>query len=70
MDIYLKKKGRGQTMRDKQIQMGIQADSFNNKDHLTEDQTVPAKAVQLSGRHNLAKYKVLCFIYGQLGEKE
>lgn len=64
MDIYLKKKGRGQTMRDKQIQMGIQADSFNNKDNLTEDQTVPAKAVQLSGRHNLAKYKVLCFIYG------
>lgn len=50
-------------MRDKQIQMGNQADSFNNKDNLTEDQTVSAKAVQLSGRHSLAKKKRCCVSY-------
>lgn len=45
MDTYLKKKGRGQTMRDKQIQMGIQAHSFSNKNNLTEDETASAKTV-------------------------
>lgn len=61
---HLSKEERQRTNNERQIQMGIQADSFNNKDNLTEDQTVPAKAVQISGKHNLAEYKVLCFIYG------
>lgn len=47
-------------MRERQIQMGIWTHSLI----ITEDQTVPTKTVQLCGRNNLEKYKVLFFIYG------
>lgn len=47
-------------MRDRQIQMGIWTHSLT----ITEDQTVPTKKIQLCGRNNLAKYKVLFLICG------
>lgn len=70
LGIYLKNKGRRKINERQTNSNGNSGTQFNNKGYLTEDQTVPAKTVQLSGRNNLAKYKVLCFIYGQFGEKE
>ena len=70
LDIHLKNKGRRKINERKTNSNGNLGTQFNNKGNLTEDQTVPAKTVQLSGRNNLAKYKVLCFIDGWLGEKE
>lgn len=64
LDINLKRKGRRKInarQTNSNRNLGTQ---FNNKGNLTEDQTVPDKTVQLSARNYLAKYKVLCFIYG------
>lgn len=63
-DIYLKKKGRRKINERQTNSNGNLGTEFNNKGNITEDQTVPVKTVQLSGRNNLAKYKVLYFIYG------